>query len=158
MHVALLLILPTTDWAAAPDACPQGTVIVVEARRGKMFLCEQGKEPILFPVAIGRGGIDKRKQGDNKTPIGTYELGVPRASSRFHLFIPIGYPTPDQRKLGFTGSDVGIHGPTRIFRWPGRLNTLFGWTQGCVAVGTDDEIITIAAWVKEKKPGGVILQ
>ena len=107
---------------------------------------------MTFAVALGRSGIGKKREGDHRTPVGRYTLGKPRTSARFHVFIPVGYPTVEQKTAGFSGGDVGIHGPTRLFRWAGRLNTLFGWTDGCVAVGSDEEIDRIANWVNENHP------
>lgn len=150
----LVWILVPSAWAAT---CPAERAIVVDLKSSRLLLCD-GAEQASFPVALGRGGSGKAKQGDRRTPIGTYTLGSPRASERFHVFIPIGYPTAEQRAQGLTGRDVDIHGPTRIFRWAGRLNTLFGWTEGCVAVGSDEEIKRIAAWVTEKRPASVVLE
>jgi len=109
-----------------------------------------------FKVALGRGGLDKTRQGDGRTPLGTYSLGAPRPSTRFGTFIPIGYPTPEQSARGFTGRDVGVHGPERRARWLGSLSTWIDWTAGCVATGTDDEIALVASFVRERSPGVVL--
>ncbi len=112
-------------------------------------------EPTL-PVALGSGGIDKRKQGDAKLPLGEYGLGEPRPSRKFHTFIPVGYPTAAQVRQGYTGGDVGVHGPPRLAHGP--LTTAIDWTLGCVAVGTDDEIDRIARWVRTKKVNRVVIK
>lgn len=109
-------------------------------------------------VSLGRGGVGKRAHRDLKTPIGRYPLGIPRHSERFHTFIPIGYPTPDQLKQGYLGQDIGIHGPSPKFKWAGRLNAWFGWTSGCIATGTDREIDEIAAWVRRVHAREICIQ
>jgi murein L,D-transpeptidase YafK len=76
---------------------------------------------------------------------------MPRASTRFRTFIPVGYPTAEQRENGYMGSAIGIHGPDRRFRWLGRLTSWFDWTAGCIAVGKDEEIGSVAQWVKDKR-------
>jgi murein L,D-transpeptidase YafK len=96
----------------------------------------------------GRGGVGKTREGDGKTPIGTYGLGDPRPSNRYGTFIPIEYPTDEQKHQGFTGSAVGVHGPGRWVKWLGRLVNTFDWSDGCVGVATDGEIERIATWVR----------
>jgi murein L,D-transpeptidase YafK len=126
--------------------------VLVDTKDHKLSLCERGREVASYRVALGRAGTRKRVQGDDKTPLGSYALGAPRPSSRFGTFIPIAYPTREQRLRGFTGAAVGIHGPDRRFRWAGRLNAWFDWTAGCVALATDDEVELVAAWVQKRKP------
>lgn len=110
-----------------------------------------GAPSASFAVSLGKGGTGKTREGDGKTPLGTYSLGRPRASKRFGTFVPIGYPTPDQRKRGLTGRDVGIHGPDRRFGWAGSVNSWVDWTDGCIAVSSDEEIFRIAEWVSSNK-------
>ena len=86
-----------------------------------------------------------------RTPIGTYPLGQPRASQRYGIFIPIGYPTADQRKKGLTGGAVGVHGPDRRVKWLGRLVNTFDTSDGCVGLAKDEEMERIAKWVRSAK-------
>ena len=41
-----------------------------------------------------------------------------------------------------------MHGPPRAFRWLGSLVNTFDLSDGCVGLATDDQMETIAAWVK----------
>ena len=100
-----------------------------------------------FGVRLGKHGVGKRREGDGKVPIGRYPLGAPRHSDKYGLFIPIQYPTPAQRKAGYSGGSVGVHGPHRRVRWLGRLTNLFDTTDGCVGIATDDDMKAIADWV-----------
>ena len=135
--------------ARAGDACSSADArIVVDTAAHTLALCETGKEVASFGIRLGRGGVGKTKEGDGKTPLGIYPLGVPRKSDRFGTFIPIGYPTPEQRRHGFTGGDIGVHGPPRGFRWLGSLVNTFDLSDGCVGVASDAQIERIAAWVK----------
>ena len=54
-------------------------------------------------------GLGRTRRG--RTPIGRYRVAPARASSRYHLFLEVGYPTAEQAKLGLTGSAIGVHGP-----------------------------------------------
>lgn len=122
-----------------------------------LWLCADNRVEAKHGIAIGTGGVGKRKRGDKKTPLGTYLLGTPRASSSFGTFIPIGYPTAEQRRDGYTGSAIGIHGPQRAFTGAGKLNISVDWTLGCIAVQSDAAIGSIAVWIKEKRPKWVHL-
>jgi hypothetical protein len=124
--------------------------IVVDLTKHVLRLCD-GKVVVgSFPVWLGRGGTGKRREGDGRTPVGAYQLGQPRASNRFGTFIPIEYPTEEQKKQGYTGRAVGIHGPPRWARWLGSLVSTFDLSQGCVGLARDAEIEQVANWVRAR--------
>lgn len=132
---------------AAPLCTASDARVVVDLGRHTLALCEKAEAVATFSVRLGRGGIGKMKEGDGKTPVGVYPLGEPRPSTRYGTFIPIGYPTDEQRKQGYTGSAVGVHGPARWVKWLGSLVNTFDSSDGCVGVARDSEIDTIARWV-----------
>jgi hypothetical protein len=145
---------PSPAATQEPAPCPRrGAVIAVDTGTRDLWLCSEGTPEARYTVALGRGGVGKRRQGDERTPLGKYPVGEPRPSSLYGVFIPIGYPTPDQAARGWTGSNVGIHGPPRgvKYRFVG-----LDWTAGCVATGTDAEAEEIAEWVRERRPVVVI--
>ncbi len=154
---------PTRTPTPAPTPAPTGrkvwrcapgeTAVVVDTGKHRLHLCHDGTPEETFVVALGVSGVDKRRAGDNRTPLGAYGLGSPRGSQQFHRFIPVGYPTVAQQRAGFTGSAIGIHGPPRGFEPATRLAALVetDWTAGCIAVGTDAEIDRIVAWVAARQ-------
>jgi murein L,D-transpeptidase YafK len=145
--MGLMLLSPS----ALGHACAKaGTAVVVHVKESKLWLCSRGGATKEYAIAVGSGGAGKTVEGDKKTPVGDYSLGEPRASKEFGIFIPIGYPTDQQRKNGATGGDVGIHGPKRLFAWAGRINTWINWTRGCIAVATDTAIQQIADWIRHE--------
>jgi hypothetical protein len=149
------LAAPSPAIPPAPPAalCPEaGNVGTVLTRKRELWLCIDGAPAARFEVALGQGGLDKRQKGDRRTPLGTYELGTPRLSGRYGIFIPIVYPTREQAAQGLTGGGVGIHGPPRKLPEPEYPTTAFDWTLGCVATGTDSDIELIATFVRERKP------
>lgn len=138
---------------AAALPCPEeGDVVTVIAQKHELWLCQQGLPVGRFRVALGRGGVDKRREGDLRTPVGTYALGIPRPSVRFGVFIPIDYPTVEQVSQGFTGSEIGIHGPPRGVAEPDYPITYVDWTRGCIATARDAEIEFIADFVRTYEP------
>ena len=150
--VASLLLAPVVFASEDPCSGYNTAVVVVDVHARSLRLCELGATQAHYPIALGRGGTGKRTAGDRKTPLGWYALGEPRLSDRFGVFIPISYPTLDQRKRGFTGGEIGIHGPQRRFEWAGSWNTHVDWTDGCIALGTLDEAIEVAIFVLEHAP------
>jgi L,D-peptidoglycan transpeptidase YkuD (ErfK/YbiS/YcfS/YnhG family) len=156
------LLASSSVWAsrARPShACPGSDVIVlVDTGAGVLSLCRNGATDGVFRVALGRGGVDKRAEGDGRTPKGVYSLGQPRSSGTYHRFIPVGYPTPEQRSQGYSGSAIGIHGPHRAFRWLGPATVAVDWTLGCVAVGTEDEVDAIGDWIARNSADRVVFR
>jgi len=155
----LLALVVAAAAPARPPTPPRAVVcaagenaVVVDTGAHRLHLCWRGEVERTFVVALGIDGVDKRRQGDNRTPIGAYPLGAPRASLSFHTFVPVGYPTPAQARMGFTGSAIGIHGPPRGAGGLARLLELVGvdWTAGCIAVATDDDIDEIAGWLRRR--------
>jgi L,D-transpeptidase catalytic domain len=137
---------PAVDGAAvcaAPDVR-----VVVDLKKHALALCDHDQVRGTFAVRLGRGGIGKTREGDGKTPVGVYPLGEPRTSNRYGTFIPIGFPTDEQKKAGYTGSAVGVHGPARWVKWLGSLVNTFDSSDGCVGVARDAEIEAIADWVR----------
>jgi L,D-transpeptidase-like protein len=157
----LALGAPAPDASAAgPTRCPAtGSVVVVETGAHRLWTCEDGRATGEYAVALGSGGVGKTRQGDAKVPLGEYALGAPRGSSQFHKFIPVGYPTAPQRRRGYTGSAVGVHGPTRGWeKVPAAVNTSTDWTLGCIAVGSDEEIRRLAAWVERSGARRILIR
>jgi murein L,D-transpeptidase YafK len=141
---------------ASSQTCPLSSGINVNTSKRVLNICKHGSVVKTFKVAIGNSGAGKKKAGDNKTPVGLYRLAYPRKSNQFKVFIPILYPTAKQAAAGYTGRDVGIHGPTQtpaFFRW---LSNLPSATRGCVAVGKNNYIEYVAKWVKAN-PGAKVL-
>jgi murein L,D-transpeptidase YafK len=151
----LLLVVsckPAAGIASERICAVDGDMVVVDTSTHSLWLCCERRAIAKFRVALGRSGLEKTREGDGRTPLGTYALGEPRTSARFGLFIPIAYPTAEQQARGFTGTNVGIHGPDRRTSWLGGASTLVDWTAGCIATGTQTEISQVATFVRERRP------
>jgi murein L,D-transpeptidase YafK len=98
-----------------------------------------------FSVALGSQPIGaKDRQGDHKTPEGTYFVDSKLDHSQFHHALHLSYPNPADRerakKLGVSpGGDVEIHGLPDKYAWLGSQHRHTDWTDGCIAL-TNDEI------------------
>lgn len=133
------------------DPCTdRKTTVLADTDIQVIFLCKDGKSVADYDFSLGRQGVGKTTAMDGKTPLGTYALGTPGTSvDGFKVFVPVGYPTLEQKQKGFSGSAIGIHGPYRTFRCAGFLNTAVNWTQGCLAVASDTYIKEIGRFVIE---------
>lgn len=151
----LSALFPVFLYAGSTTCLLSNGINVLSAKR-ILTICQQGNAIKSFSVALGNNGVGKRKAGDNKTPIGLYNLAYPRKSNQFDIFIPILYPTSEQLRKGYSGRDVGIHGPAQTSRLFSFLNNLPGATRGCVALGKNSHIEYVANWIKAH-PGSRIL-
>jgi tetratricopeptide (TPR) repeat protein len=119
--------------------------ILIEKNARRMMLISQGEVLKSYNIALGGNPIGpKERQGDNKTPEGTYVIDGRNKDSRFHLSLRISYPNERDKKrakeLGVSpGGDIMIHGIKNGFSWIGDTHTGVDWTKGCIAV-TDQEI------------------
>lgn len=154
--LSIIFIFSPLTLFASTATCPLSNGINVYTTKRILNICKHGAVVKSFNVALGYKGVGKKKVGDNKTPIGLYGLAYPRKSRQFKVFIPILYPTSKQRAAGYTGRDVGIHGPTQSSRLLNWLNHLPSATRGCIAVGKNNYIEYVANWVKAN-PGAKVL-
>jgi murein L,D-transpeptidase YafK len=148
----------------APAACTSITRIEIhKSQRSLVAHCEGGARQ-SFRVALGRRPIGpKRLSGDRRTPEGTYRVSGPARASRFHLFIPIDYPSLEDARQGLRlgtigqatyqaiaaardagepppqdtplGGAIGLHGEGDD--WSGQSG-LADWTFGCIALPDAD--------------------
>lgn len=119
--------------------------IVIEKKERRLTLFSKGQILRQYKIALG-GNPDgpKERQGDNKTPEGTYVIDSRNHGSLYHRSLHISYPNDKDKKrakeLGVCpGGDIMIHGIKNGFSQVGESHTLVDWTKGCIAV-TDEEI------------------
>ncbi|HMK56872.1 MAG TPA: L,D-transpeptidase family protein [Dissulfurispiraceae bacterium] len=133
--------------------------ILVEKKERRLTLLSKGKALKTYKIALGGNPNGaKEKQGDNKTPEGTYVIDARNSDSSYHLSLHISYPNESDRRrareLGVSpGGDIMIHGIKNGFSWVGDHQSAVDWTRGCIAV-TDDEIEEIAKLV----PNGTVVE
>ncbi len=114
--------------------------VVVNKGTRQMVLLKDDEVIKSYQVALGKDPVGpKMRQGDGKTPEGTYRLDRRNTCSKFYKSIHISYPSPADvkaaRALGVSpGKDVMIHGLPNGLGRVGELHTLLDWTNGCIAV------------------------
>ncbi len=133
--------------------------ILIQKKERQLSLLSKGKVLKTYKIALGGDpNGPKERQGDNKTPEGTYTIDSRNKNSRFHLALHISYPNEKDKKrakqLGVSpGGDIMIHGIKNEMSWVGDRHTEIDWTQGCIAV-TDEEIEEINRLV----PNGTVVE
>ncbi len=171
LAVAMLagpLLVATTDPAAArkayartrphPDISPvrADRVVVLKGER-KLVLMRGDRVLRVYRVALGRYAKGaKTREGDAKTPEGSYTLDYRLTSSAFHKAIHISYPNArDRARADANGVEPGgkimIHGIANDWTARQLNHPNLDWTQGCIAV-TNREIEEIMASVQDGTP------
>lgn len=119
--------------------------IIVEKSNRELLLLKKNQVIKKYKISLGRNpNGHKEKQGDFKTPEGTYIIDYRNPNSSYHLSLHISYPNEKDKKFALAqgvspGGDIMIHGIRNRLGLIGRLHRLFDWTQGCIAV-TNPEI------------------
>jgi murein L,D-transpeptidase YafK len=130
--------------AVVPDGLwmlPAGTpwLMWVELEQGRLNVLERDAQGGLIlrkriPVSIGKQGIGKNREGDQKTPIGTYRIVSFLDDGSIDDFYgpgayPLNYPNVMDRRLARTGHGIWLHGlPSNVGERP------FLDSDGCVVI------------------------
>lgn len=140
LPLILNLILSVAGLAAAQN--PPGHVdqIVVYKHQREMVLLAQGQEIKRYRIALGEQPVGpKQKQGDHRTPEGSYVLDSRNPHSQYYKAFHISYPNESDRekarKLGVSpGGLIMLHGTPKEFAPPNQGDPPNDWTDGCIAV------------------------
>jgi len=140
-------LLERPDPARVPRAVlqlrpDQKKVLVVDAHRSRLYVYEnrQGEMHFLrdFYISQGKLGVNKEKEGDQKTPLGVYYITGRLAGRRLpDLYgvgaLPISYPNEWDKLHGRAGSGIWLHGtPARNYSRPPLSS------DGCVVLTNPD--------------------
>jgi len=125
--------------------------IIVNKSRREMLLLRGSSILRSYRVVLGREPLGhKEREGDGRTPEGSYVIDRRNPKSRYYLSLHISYPNAEDQahaaELGVDpGGDIMIHGQK-----DGQPREE-DWTQGCIAV-TDAEMDEIWSLVSDGTP------
>ena len=140
-------LLERPDPARVPRAVlqlrpDQKKVLVVDARRSRLYVYENRLGELHFQrdfyISQGKLGVNKEKEGDQKTPLGVYYITGRLAGRRLpDLYgvgaLPISYPNEWDKIHGRDGSGIWLHGtPARNYSRPPLSS------DGCVVLTNPD--------------------
>ncbi|HYC36332.1 MAG TPA: L,D-transpeptidase family protein [Usitatibacter sp.] len=118
----------------------QPHVIVIDTSRNRLYVfANDGGRPRYvtdFYTSLGKNGVEKQRQGDQKTPLGVYR--VVDARSKLPDFYgpgayPLDYPNEWDKLHGRNGHGIWLHGtPSETYSRP-------PWaTDGCIVLTNED--------------------
>ena len=120
----------------------QKHALVVDSRRSRLYVyANDGGRPRLvadYYVTLGKNGIEKTREGDQKTPIGVYHVTANLPRKKLTDFygagaFPINYPNEWDRRQGRNGHGIWLHGvPSNVYSRPPRAS------DGCIVLANAD--------------------
>ncbi len=120
----------------------QKHALVVDSRRSRLYVFENvdGRPHYVadYYVTLGKRGVDKTRQGDQKTPIGVYHVTANLPRQKLADFYgagayPINYPNEWDKRLGRNGYGIWVHGtPPDTYSRPPRAS------DGCIVLANPD--------------------
>jgi murein L,D-transpeptidase YafK len=100
----------------------QKHALVIDSRRSRLYVfANDGGRPRLvadYYVTLGKNGIEKTREGDQKTPVGVYHVTANLPRSKLTDFYgagayPINYPNEWDKRMGRNGHGIWLHGVPR---------------------------------------------
>ena len=120
----------------------QKHALVVDARRSRLYVyANSGGKPKLiadYYVTLGKNGIEKTREGDQKTPLGVYHVTANLPRKKLTDFygagaFPISYPNEWDRRQGRSGHGIWLHGvPSNVYSRAPRAS------DGCIVLANPD--------------------
>jgi len=145
-----------TDAHPLPDILVDPSVIAEKARR-QLTVFSDGKAVKRYRVVLGADPVlDKEREGDGRTPEGTFYVCSRNAASKYHRSIGLSYPNAEDAERGLATKLItkrehrAIVEMLRLMRRPPWKTALGGeimlhgggtegdWTQGCLALADED--------------------
>jgi len=120
----------------------QKNALVVDAKRSRLYVYENdGGRPRFvadYYVTLGKQGIAKMREGDQKTPLGVYHVTANLPRKKLTDFygsgaFPINYPNEWDKRQARTGHGIWLHGtPSETYVRPPRAS------DGCIVLSNPD--------------------
>ncbi|MEF9964229.1 MAG: L,D-transpeptidase family protein [Comamonas sp.] len=139
-----LSLSPTVRQAIAIDAS-QSRLYLLRHDNGRLQLVDS------FYVSVGKLGVGKLEEGDQRTPEGIYFIGRQIAGPRLPEFygkgaLTLNYPNDWDKAMGRSGSGIWLHGapPDQFARLPQA-------SDGCVVLANPD-LIALMRTVDKQTP------
>jgi murein L,D-transpeptidase YafK len=156
------ILLLTALWAAglicaAASPRPVPVRVVVEKTRRRLEVYSGTKLLHAYPIALGLDPVnDKVREGDRRTPEGTFYVTGRNEKSRFYMSLLLSYPNAEDARRGLRDRLIArrdyrrITGALRRHATPPQNTPLGGyvmihgggtqrdWTWGCIALENPD--------------------
>jgi murein L,D-transpeptidase YafK len=120
----------------------QKYALLVDSRHSRLYVFANAEgHPRLvsdYYVTLGKNGMEKTREGDQKTPIGVYYVTANLPRQKLTDFygsgaFPISYPNEWDRRMGRNGHGIWLHGtPSTLYSRPPRAS------DGCIVLSNPD--------------------
>lgn len=120
----------------------QKHAFLVDSARSRLYVFAnaEGRPRLVadYYVTLGKRGVEKLREGDQKTPIGVYHVTANLPRQKLTDFygsgaFPINYPNEWDRRLGRNGHGIWLHGtPSDVYARPPRAS------DGCIVLANPD--------------------
>lgn len=120
--------------------------IVVRKGERRLYLLRSEDIIAEYPIRLGLNPYGpKEREGDFRTPEGTYQLVRRNSRSDYFLSLEVSYPNAaDRARARGRGVQPGglimIHGQPNVPRKPPDYYARNDWTDGCIAVSNSDMV------------------
>lgn len=137
--------------------------IVIEKARRKLRLVEGETELLCARVALGRCPVGaKQREGDLKTPEGTYQICLAKENGKYGLSLGLNYPNREDARRAYAEGRIDLEtlhavetaaAEGRRPPWGSPLggevhlhegNVDRDWTAGCIALTPEDMAVLYA--------------
>jgi murein L,D-transpeptidase YafK len=129
----------------------QEHALLVDSGKSRLYVFANADgRPVLiadFYVTIGKRGVEKTREGDQKTPLGVYHVTGNLPRQRLKDFygagaFPINYPNEWDRRLGRNGFGIWLHGvPSDTYSRPPRAS------DGCIVLSNPD-LVSVSRYLQ----------
>lgn len=120
--------------------------LLVDKSDRKLYLYREGEVLRSFDISLGlMPEGPKQREGDYRTPEGSYKLSFRNPNSDYFLSIQISYPNQSDvaraRAANMSpGGQIMIHGFPNEPRYSESRYQSWDWTDGCIAVSNSDMV------------------
>ena len=140
-----------TDLTVAATASTAGSMfmadkILVRKSERRLYLLRDGQVLREYKIALGLAPLGpKQREGDYKTPEGSYRLVRRNPRSDYFLSMEISYPNSAdlaraRREHVKPGGAIMLHGWPNTPRKTADYYKMADWTDGCIAVSNSDMV------------------
>ena len=118
--------------------------VVVHKGTRRMELLRDGGVVATYKISLGLVPTgQKQREGDFRTPEGSYRLTRRNAQSDFFLAVQVSYPEATDialaRKNGWApGGAIMVHGLPNFLKYSRDRYLSTDWTDGCIALSNED--------------------
>lgn len=147
--LAVLLAPPARADSLAGIAGPAGMLqpvdrVIVHKGNRRMELFRGGALVASYKISLGLVPVGtKQREGDFRTPEGSYRLTRRNAQSDFFLAVQVSYPEAADlaiaRRNGWApGGSIMVHGLPNVPKYSRERYLSTDWTDGCIALSNED--------------------